>query len=136
MPGDIELVDHLVFSLTSADGLKLFAQSWMPRGNPRAIINYVHGFKDHSDRFSHWAIKLTRVGFGVIAIDLRGHGRSEGRRGYADSFERYLQDVNALCNYSRRSYPAVRHFLYGHSLGVILLLTILFQARNCLTPRL
>ncbi len=117
MPGDIESFDHREYSWTSADGLKLFAQSWMPQGNPRAIINYVHGFKDHSNRFSHWAIKLTKEGFGVIAIDLRGHGRSEGRRGYADSFERYLQDVGVLCNYSRNNYPGIRQILYGHSLG-------------------
>jgi acylglycerol lipase len=117
MPGDIEPFDHREYSLTSADGLKLFAQSWMPHRNPRAIINYVHGFKDHSNRFSHWAIKLTKEGFGVIAIDLRGHGRSEGRRGYAESFERYLQDVGVLCNFSRNSYPGIRQILYGHSLG-------------------
>jgi alpha-beta hydrolase superfamily lysophospholipase len=117
MPGDIESFDHHEYSWTSADGLKLFAQSWMPQGNPRAIINYVHGFKDHSHRFSHWAIKLTKEGFGVIAIDLRGHGRSEGRRGYADSFERYLQDAGVLCNYSRRKYPNIPRILYGHSLG-------------------
>jgi acylglycerol lipase len=117
MPGNIESFDHHEYSWTSADGLKLFAQSWMPRGNPRAIINYVHGFKDHSNRFSHWAIKLTKEGFGVMAIDLRGHGRSEGRRGYADSFERYLQDAGVLCNYSRRNYPNIPRILYGHSLG-------------------
>jgi acylglycerol lipase len=117
MPGDIELIDHREYSWTSADGMKLFGQSWMPRGYPRAIINYVHGFKDHSNRFSHWAIKLTREGFGVIAVDLRGHGRSGGRRGYADSFERYLQDVSLLCNYSRKKYPDIRQILYGHSLG-------------------
>jgi len=89
----------------------------MPHGNPRAIINYVHGFKDHSNRFSHWAIKLTREGFGVVAIDLRGHGRSEGRRGYADSFDRYLQDVWVMCDFSRRNYPDIPRILYGHSLG-------------------
>jgi acylglycerol lipase len=117
MPGNIESFDHREYSWTTADGLKLFAQSWMPQSNPRAVINYVHGFKDHSNRFSHWAIKLTSEGFGVIALDLRGHGRSGGRRGYADSFERYLQDVSVLCYYSRKYYPGVRQILYGHSLG-------------------
>jgi acylglycerol lipase len=117
MPGDSAQFDHLEYSWTSVDGLKLFAQSWIPRSNPRAIINYVHGFKDHSLRFSHWAIKLTKEGFGVIAMDLRGHGRSEGRRGYAGSYERYLQDVSVLCHFSRISFPDLPQILYGHSLG-------------------
>jgi alpha-beta hydrolase superfamily lysophospholipase len=130
MPGDIELFDHREYSWTSADGLKLFAQSWMPQGSPRAIVNYVHGFKDHSNRFSHWAIKLAQEGFGVIAIDLRGHGRSEGRRGYADSFERYLQDVRMLCDYSRQNYPDITQILYGHSLGGNIVTNYLISGRE------
>jgi acylglycerol lipase len=117
MPGKIDSFEHREYSWITADGLKLFAQSWIPEKKPRAIINYVHGFKDHSNRFSHWAIKLTGEGFGVIAVDLRGHGHSEGRRGYADSFERYLQDVAIMCTFSRQAYPGIRHILYGHSLG-------------------
>ncbi len=117
MPGKFDSFEHREYSWISADGLNLFAQSWIPETNPRAIINYVHGFKDHSSRFSHWAVQLTREGFGVIAVDLRGHGRSEGRRGYADSFERYLQDVRIMSSFSRQHYPGIRHILYGHSLG-------------------
>lgn len=130
MPGNIDSFHHREYSWNSADGLKLFAQSWMPHSNPRAIINYVHGFKDHSNRFSHWAIKLAKEGFGVIAIDLRGHGRSGGRRGYADSFERYLQDVSVLCNYSRENYPNIRQILYGHSLGGNLVTNYLISGRK------
>jgi alpha-beta hydrolase superfamily lysophospholipase len=117
MPGNFDSFEHREYSWISTDGLELFAQSWIPKSSPRAIISYVHGFKDHSNRFSHWAIKLTEEGFGVIAVDLRGHGRSQGRRGYADSFERYLQDVRILCTYSRNTYPGLRQILYGHSLG-------------------
>jgi alpha-beta hydrolase superfamily lysophospholipase len=130
MPGDIEQFDHHEYCWNSADGLKLFAQSWMPLGKPRAIINYVHGFKDHSSRFSHWAINLTREGFGVIAVDLRGHGRSGGRRGYADSFERYLQDVSVLFSYSRKNYPNIRQILYGHSLGGNIVTNYLISGRE------
>ena len=130
MPGDIELFDHREYSWTSADGLKLFAQSWLPPGNPRAIINYVHGFKDHSNRFSHWAVKLAKEGFGVFAVDLRGHGRSGGRRGYADSFDRYLQDVSVLCNYSRKNYPDTLQILYGHSLGGNIVTNYLIEGKD------
>ncbi len=80
--------------------------------------------------FPHWAIKLAREGFGVIAVDLRGHGRSEGRRGYADSFDRYLQDVRVLCDFSRNHYPGIRQFLYGHSLGGNIVTNYLISGRQ------
>ena len=108
---------HLTYTWESKDGLSLFGQSWMPDGIPVAVIDYVHGFKDHSSRFSTWAIQLTREGYGVMAVDLRGHGRSEGKRGYADNFTRYIDDVKVLLQQSRHLYPSVPKILYGHSLG-------------------
>jgi alpha-beta hydrolase superfamily lysophospholipase len=130
MPGNIEPSDHLEYNWTSADGLRLFAQSWMPAGQPRAIINYVHGFKDHSSRFAGWAQKLTGEGYGVFAVDLRGHGRSDGRRGYAEKFERYLQDVQVMCEYSRNRYGSLPHILYGHSLGGSIVTNYLISDRT------
>ncbi len=117
MPDDNSLLNHREYHWLSSDGLKLFAQHWMPEDKPRAIINLVHGFKDHSGRFSAWAQKLNREGFGVIAVDLRGHGRSEGRRGYADRFDRYLQDTHVMCIRSHELFGDIPHFLYGQSLG-------------------
>ena len=53
----------------------------------------------------------------MIALDLRGHGRSEGRRGYADRFDRYLQDAHVMCIRSHELFGDIPHILYGHSLG-------------------
>jgi alpha-beta hydrolase superfamily lysophospholipase len=101
----------------SSNGFSLFGQSWMPDSTPRAVINYVHGFMDHSSRFEKWAIRLCNNGYGVIALDLRGHGRSEGRRGYAPGFASYLNDVQVLCDNAHKLFENSPHILYGHSLG-------------------
>jgi acylglycerol lipase len=108
---------HNEYSWKSYDGLLLFGQCWMPDGNPQAVISYVHGFKDHSSRFEKWALRLTENGYGVAAIDLRGHGRSQGRRGYAPGFNSYVKDVLVLCQRARELHPQCPHILYGHSLG-------------------
>lgn len=108
---------HREYNWKGKDGIALFGQSWMPEGNPRAVINYVHGFRDHSNRFEKWALRLTDKGYGLIAIDLRGHGRSEGRRGYAPEFGSYIKDVLVLCEKSRELYGDFPQILYGHSLG-------------------
>jgi acylglycerol lipase len=108
---------HREYNWISNDRIALFGQSWMPEVTPRAVINYVHGFRDHSSRFEKWALRLTDNGYGVIAIDLRGHGRSEGRRGYAPGFGSYINDVAILCHRAKELFDNSPHILYGHSLG-------------------
>ncbi len=108
---------HREYSLESQDHVPLFGQSWTPGGTPRAVINLVHGFKDHSSRFEKWAIRFTENGYGVIALDLRGHGRSGGRRGNAPGFKSYLKDVEVLRSQAMTLFDGVPHVLYGHSLG-------------------
>lgn len=108
---------HNEFEWKGKDGIRLYAQSWMPDGNTRAIINYVHGFKEHSNRFAHWAERFTTHGYGVVAIDLRGHGRSDGKRGYARGFESYIHDTAVLMENSVTTFGRCPYFLYGHSLG-------------------
>jgi len=108
---------HHEYSWESDDLTRLYGQSWMPDDGPRAVINYVHGFKDHSSRMERWAIRFTQNGFGLIALDLRGHGRSEGRRGYARGFRSYLEDVHTLRKNALNYFGNVPHILFGHSLG-------------------
>jgi len=108
---------HQEFTWKSHDGISLYGQSWIPRTGVKAVIGYVHGFKDHSGRIEKWALQLTENGYGVVAIDLRGHGRSEGRRGYSENFGCLLKDVRVMCEYVRKTYPGIMHMLYGHSLG-------------------
>jgi len=50
-------------------------------------------------------------------FDLRGHGRSEGKRGVCTGYDLLHSDLEALLNKTREFYPDVPHILYGHSLG-------------------
>lgn len=108
---------HREYNLKGKDGIALYGQSWMPDYSPHAVINYVHGFKDHSSRFENWALRLTDYGYGLIAVDLRGHGRSEGRKGYAPAFDSYINDVLVMFEKAAELYPGLPQILYGHSLG-------------------
>jgi alpha-beta hydrolase superfamily lysophospholipase len=52
------------------------------------------------------------------APDLRGHGRSSGRRGYVTRWDEYLDDLHALLELSElRPDPASPLFVLGHSHG-------------------
>src|SRR3989338_11538789 len=73
---------------------RLFERWWAPEGEPRAVVVIVHGYAEHSGRYGETAEYLVRRGYAVYAFDLRGHGRSEGRRAFVRSFDEYLVDVN------------------------------------------
>ena len=108
---------HLTFTTTSPnDQLMLFGQHWQA-DQPRAVISLVHGLGEHSGRYAPMAGWLSRQGFAVAAIDLRGHGQSQGKRGVSRELDLMLDDVEALVTYASDSYPETPHFLFGHSMG-------------------
>lgn len=102
---------------TSFDGIKLSGYIWEPQETPKAIINLVHGFGEYSERYNYWTMKFADKGFVVHAIDYRGHGKSDGRRGHINKFDDFLNDIDVLVNESEKLYPNLPQFIYGHSLG-------------------
>ncbi len=116
------------FTIRSADGTRLHAQWWQPAQPPKATLVHVHGLGEHSGRHSHVARTLNEAGYGVGSFDLRGHGRSPGRRGHA-TFDRTMEDIAACLAEARDRVPGVPRFLYGHSLGGLLVLTYVLRQR-------
>ncbi|MFH1501669.1 MAG: lysophospholipase [Candidatus Eisenbacteria bacterium] len=109
-------VSHCESSLRVPGGLQLFEQSWAPE-SPRAVVVLVHGFAEHSDRHAQAALHLARRGYAVQSFDLRGHGRSEGKRCFVSAFEEYLDDTEALLLTARRRWSGVPVFLVAQSMG-------------------
>ncbi len=99
------------------DGVALFRRTWLPEGQPCGVFALVHGLNEHSGRYDWLAELLTRDGWVVCAIDLRGHGKSSGPRLWVAQFDEYLDDVVALLREVRAEYPDKPLFLFGHSLG-------------------
>lgn len=77
----------------------------------------VHGMGEHSDRYARLVAGLTRRGFGVYGFDLRGHGRSGGRRGHVEAWNDYLLDLGVFLRLVRELQPGLPLFLYSHSMG-------------------
>lgn len=106
-------------TFVGADGLRLFARCWRPDppAAPRAILAIVHGFGEHGGRYAPFAEFFAPRGYAVHALDLRGHGRSPGKRGHIDAWRQFREDVAAFLAHVRGEEPEGRLFLYGHSLG-------------------
>jgi alpha-beta hydrolase superfamily lysophospholipase len=103
-------------TIKSKDGTTLMLHHW-PRADARAKVIVVHGYGEHATRYTDLAHALGEAGFVVFAYDQRGHGESEGRRGYIDSFSQYLDDFDAVIAESERLAPKQPRFVIGHSLG-------------------
>lgn len=105
------------FQVLSDDGLTLWYQEWTPEAKPIGTIALVHGMGEHSGRYQHLAETLNQEGFVFLTFDLRGHGRSEGKRGHTPSYDALMKDIGLLIKHSRERFPMQPLFLYGHSLG-------------------
>ena len=106
----------------SSDGLQIFAQSWEPDKNPKAVVALVHGLGEHSGRYAHVGKAFSEAGFALAGFDLRGHGKSGGPRGHIPSLEAVMGDIQLFCQGLEERFPNFSQFLYGHSLGGLLVL--------------
>lgn len=100
----------------SQDGLRLYYRHW-PAQNPIAVLCIVHGLGEHSGRYMHVAKFLSQRNISVLAMDLRGHGLSKGKKGHSKSYSLLLSDVEELLKVSRSNYTELPMFLMGHSMG-------------------
>lgn len=104
----------------SGDGLRLYAEH-DPVETPRARLILVHGFADHCARYRAMAEMLTAEGYACHRFDLRGHGRSEGRRGHIYRYDDYLIDLRAFRAKVDAQYPFTGPtFIVAHSYGALL----------------
>lgn len=95
----------------------LFRQWWLPEGKPKAVIIIVHGYGEHSGRYSSVVEYFNTHNYACYTFDLRGHGRSEGPRTLIKSFDEYIMDVEDILSDVQKSKPGLPIFLLGHSLG-------------------
>ena len=103
-------------------GERLFVRTWLPSGVPRAAVIFVHGLGDHSGLHPTVSEALVPLGISVTAPDLRGNGRSPGRRGHVDAWSRFREDLRRLVAVTRATNPEAPLFLAGFSLGGLVVL--------------
>ncbi|OGI07495.1 MAG: hypothetical protein A2Y40_07240 [Candidatus Margulisbacteria bacterium GWF2_35_9] len=114
------------FSLISKDGLTLFGKIWHTDLYENGIICLIHGIGEHSGRYDHLAKAFNNIGYSVAAIDLRGHGKSDGKRGHIQSYTAILNDITILFNYACKQ-SSKKKYIYGHSLGGNLVLNYILE---------
>jgi alpha-beta hydrolase superfamily lysophospholipase len=106
----------------SAGGLKIFYQHW-PAEKEKGRLVIVHGIGEHSGRYGNVVENLLPEGISIWALDLRGHGKSDGRKGHILAFDDYLHDVSAVVDLAKKgAKEKSKCFLLGHSMGGLIVL--------------
>ena len=91
----IEL-DEAVLAKRATRGPDLYYASAMPSDGVKAVLGMIHGYAEHGARYRHVMGALAEHGIGSVAIDLRGHGRALGPRGFCMRFDEFLDDAREL----------------------------------------
>lgn len=109
---------------------KLFYRKFLPAGKPKAIVVFQHGIQTHSGNASvkkdgtkhQMALRAERMikeGYALYALDMCGHGYSEGTRWFiGDSYKKNVDDlvnfVNLAASFHEDKVPL---FISGESFG-------------------
>lgn len=96
---------------------RIYARNWEPEGKPKASLVLCHGVNSHGGQYIRAGETFARRGYAASALDLRGRGRSEGERFYAESVDDYVSDLSLAIDAARARHPDLPLFLLGHSAG-------------------
>ncbi len=110
-------MEHIEGRFRGHRNLELYYQCWLPLGDPRAILLVAHGWGEHSGRYANLVNHFVPRGYAVCGLDHRGHGRSEGLRGYTERFSDYLVDLKTFFDIVHSERGDTKIFLIGHSMG-------------------
>jgi alpha-beta hydrolase superfamily lysophospholipase len=106
----------------AAGPIELFYQTWLPEDSAKAILVICHGVGEHSGRYMNLVHPLTQRQIAVWTYDHRGCGSSPGQRGHIDSWEDFRSGLVAFLELVRAENPGLPVFLYGHSMGALIVL--------------
>lgn len=117
--------DYENIYLTAADGMQLHGWWLPPRQTqsedepPRAIVLHLHGNAENISTHFRSVLWLVDRGAGVLALDYRGFGASQGVAIMPD----VLDDIDVAVQSLRLRYPDTPLWIVGQSMGAALALT-------------
>ncbi|MDY7077993.1 MAG: alpha/beta fold hydrolase [Chloroflexota bacterium] len=77
---------------------RLAAALFLPERTPAPAVIFAHGVFEFKEDFFDYAGRLAEAGFVTLALDMRGHGASEGIR-YSCDQEQWTADVISALDY-------------------------------------
>lgn len=110
------------FLNSPCDGLRLAVALAEPECQAKGIVQLVHGMCEHKERYYEFMEWLADKGYICIIHDHRGHGASVKKPEdlgymYAGGWKAMVDDVKAVGDWARDTFPGYGVTLFGHSMG-------------------
>jgi alpha-beta hydrolase superfamily lysophospholipase len=123
------MIEHELSPITTKDGLKLYTTTNAVE-NPIAGLLIIHGLGEHIERYDSVFAALAKNQIIAYGIDLRGHGKSEGKKGHSPSYELLMEDIEELMKTFRADFNELPMFIFGHSMGGNLVANFVIRRRT------
>ena len=120
------ILNHTSYSISASDGIKLFIRDYSLQ-NSNKVILIIHGLGEHSGRYLKLIQDFNDKNISVFTIDIRGHGKSEGKRGHSPFYQQLMNDIQCFIEHVTKKIPDQKYFLYGHSFGGNLVINYSFK---------
>ncbi|MEM1007659.1 MAG: lysophospholipase, partial [Myxococcota bacterium] len=100
-----------------------------------------HGLGDHLGTAANFLQSFAHQGYQVTGFDMRGHGKSTGKRTHLPDFSILIDDLKRFLEHIKSGTPAYPTFVIGYDLGALLALAYVqkFHGKGlsgliCLSP--
>ena len=97
----------LEFEFSSHGAGMIHAYRWEPEGQPRGVVQIIHGIAEYVPRYAGFAAFLNARGFLVTGEDHMGHGKSHGTEPchFSGGWCAAVDDSMELLRRTQRDYP-------------------------------
>jgi len=112
-------------TLHSSDGTAIHTIHAPAIGEKKGHVVLCHGANEHVGRYGHVIEAFNKAGFSVTGLDLRGHGKSGGKRCHVLQWEHYSEDIRTVTQSIGEPI-----FILGHSMGGLVILEALRSGIN------
>lgn len=120
-------------TLAAGDGHRIRVRCWSTPGEPKAVVQVLHGLAEHIGRYDRFAAACCARGIAVIGHDHRGHGADcdvadLGHFADHDGWNKVVGDAIAVRRLGAATWPGARIVLLGHSMGSFIAQSALARA--------
>ena len=119
MPSPLTLSEHRIHT---ADGTEIFYRAFLPaKPTTRALLLFHRGH-EHSGRWQETIAALNLTDCAVFAWDQRGHGLSEGARGFAPNLADVVKDADLWARHlcATHGIRLQDSIVLAHSVGAVI----------------
>jgi len=108
--------------MTSWDGAALSYRAWLPPAASDKALLLLHRGHEHGARWQSVVDELALDDVAIFAWDARGHGRSSGERGSAESVAALVKDLDVFASHITAKYgiAAGNMIVMAHSVGAVI----------------